>query len=121
MNITYLDADSREVIDVIDDPAAAISEISAERFAARLRAAVARILPIPHENEWKVELKIPLEVRRLHTPLPGDRVRFMAKAGVLENEVLGVYQFKRQHSYVIFDDSGGEWEVQSIWHMKKCA
>jgi hypothetical protein len=65
MNITYLDADTREVIDVIDDPAPVVSQISAEQFAASLRATIVRILPASDENEWNVELKIPSEVRRL--------------------------------------------------------
>jgi hypothetical protein len=38
--------------------------------------------------------------------LPGDRVRFTAKAGGHEYEVDGVYQFMRCHSYVIVDDGG---------------
>ena len=119
MNITYIDADSREVIDVIADPARAISEISAERFAARLNATVARILPTNHENEWQVELHIPIEIRRLHTPLPGDRVRFTARIDGHEFELSGTYQGKRHHSYIICDDGGGEWKRQSMWEMRK--
>jgi hypothetical protein len=119
MNITYIDTDSQEVIDVVDDPAPIVSQISAERFAASLHATVVRILPTHHENEWNVELKIPNEVRRLHTLLPGNRVRFVAKVGVHEHEGNGVYQYKRCHSYVIVDDGGGEWEVQSMSQMKK--
>lgn len=42
MNITYLDADTREVIDIVDDPASVISEAG---------AAVVKILPTPYENE----------------------------------------------------------------------
>ena len=114
MNITYIDADSREVIEVVVDPAPVISQVSAERFAASLHATVVRILPTPYENEWTVELKIPVEVRRLHMPLPGDRVRFTAKAGGHEAEVEGVYQFMRRHSYVVLDDGGGEWELGSM-------
>ena len=119
MNITYLDADTREVIDIIDDSASVISEVGAERFAARLGATVVKIVPTPYENEWKVELKIPSDVRWLHMPLPGDRVRFTAKVGIHEHEVTGTYQFHRDRSYVILDDAGGEWEVQSMWQMKK--
>ena len=119
MNITYIDADTREVIDVIDDPAPIIYQISAERFAASLGAAVVRIIPAPDEHEWTVELRVPSGVRRLHMPLPGDPVRFVAKVGVHEQEVTGTYQFQRDRSYVILDDSGGEWEVQSMWEMKK--
>ena len=119
MNITYLDADTREVIDIIDDPAPAVSEVGAERFAARFGAKVAKIVPTPVANEWRIELKIPSDVRRLHMPLPGDPVRFTVKLGVLENEVSGVYQFRRGYSCVILDDAGQEWEVQSMWQMKK--
>ena len=122
MKITYLDADTREVIEFVDDPNPAIHELElrqqAVAFAASLSATIAKLTP--HDmNEWTIELKIPLEVRRSHTPLPGDRVRFMAKAGVHEHEVDGVYQFKRGHSYIIVDDGGGEWEVQSSWQMKR--
>ena len=119
MKITYLDADTREVIDVVDDPAPVISEISAERFAASLGATVVKIRPVHNASEWQVELKIPSEVRRSHTPLPGDRVRFTTKVGERQQEVTGIYQFKRHHSYVIVDDDGGEWEVPSRWQMKK--
>src|SRR5512143_3541863 len=119
MNITYLDADTREVIDVIDDPAPVISQVGAKRFAAHLGATVVKLVPTPYENEWKVELKIPSDVRRLHMPLPGDPVRFTAKVGIHEHEVSGVFQFKRGQAFVILDDAGGEWEVQSMWQMKK--
>lgn len=119
MNITYLDADTREVIDIVDDPATSICGADAEKFAARLGAIVIKILPTPYENEWKAELKIPSDVRRSYMPLPGDPVRFTAKVGIHEHEVSGVYQFQRDRSYVILDDAGGEWEVQSMWQMKK--
>src|SRR5215207_6836375 len=98
MNITYLDTDTREVIDILDDPAPTICQVSAERFAARLGATVVKIVPTPYENEWRIELKIPSDVRRLHMPLSGDPVRFMVKMGVHEREVTGVYQFRRGHS-----------------------
>ena len=51
MKLTYLDADTREVIEVIEDPARTICEIGAEWFAARLGAIVVKILPTPYENE----------------------------------------------------------------------
>ena len=70
MNITYLDADTREVIDIIDDPARTICEIGAERFAAPLGATVVKIVPTPYENEWKAELKIPSGVHRSHMSQP---------------------------------------------------
>ena len=119
MNITYLDTDTREVVDVIDDPAPGICQVNAERFAARLGATVVKIVPTPTENAWRIELRIPTAVRRLYMPLPGDPVRFTAKVGIHEHEVSGVYQFRRGHSCVILDDAGGEWEVQSMWQMKK--
>src|SRR5215216_6601036 len=105
MNITYLDADSREVIEVVDDPAPIICQVGAERFAARLGAAVVKIVPTHHENEWRIELKIPSDVRRLHMPLSGDPVRFTVNIGIHEQEVTGVYQFRRGHSCVILDDA----------------
>ena len=71
------------------------------------------------ENEWRIELKIPAAVRRLHMPLSGDPVRFTVKLAALEHEVRGVYQFRRGHSSVILDDAGGEWEVQGMWQLKK--
>ena len=119
MNITYIDADTREVIEVVDDPAPVIPEVGAERFAARLGARVVKIVPTPDENEWRIELKIPAAVRRLHMPLSGDPVRFTVKLAALEHEVRGVYQFRRGHSSVILDDAGGEWEVQGMWQLKK--
>ena len=118
MKLTYIDADTREVIDILNDPAPTISQVGTERFAAPLGATVIKLVPTPYENEWRVELKIPSDVRRLHMPLPGDPVRFVAKVGVHEHEVSGVYQFKRGQSFVISDDAGGEWEVQSMWQMK---
>ncbi len=122
MNFTILDTDTREVIEFVDDPNLAIHELRVKQqtagFAARLGAETVKLTPHT-ENEWTIELKIPLDVRRMHTPLPGDRVRFRATAGVHEHEATGTYQFKHHHSYVIFDDAGGEWEVQSMWQMKK--
>ena len=64
MNITYLDADSREVIDVIDDPARTICEVGAERFAAPLGATVVKIVPTPYENECG-KMTFSLELRRI--------------------------------------------------------
>ena len=122
MKITYLDADTREVIEFVDDPSPAIHELElrqqAVAFAAGLNAKIVKLTP-HDKNEWTIELKIPLEVRRAHTPLPGDRVRFRANVGVHEHELIGVYHFRLHHSYVIFDDGGGEWELQSMWQMKK--
>jgi hypothetical protein len=119
MHITYLDADTREVLDIIDDPAPTINEVKAEKITAVLQAMVVRLIPTDDENEWTVELKIPSAVRQAHTPLPGDRVCFTAKFGYYDEELSGVFLFKRGHSYVIVDDVGGEWQLQSIWQMKK--
>jgi len=123
MNITYLDADTREVIQIVDDPSSTTydlgTKLQIEEFAASLSALIVKIVPHREETEWTVELKIPLDVRRERTPLSGDGVRFPAKVGIHEHEVIGVYQFKRRHSYIILDDGGGEWEVQSMWFMQK--
>ena len=73
----------------------------------RRGATVIKIVPTPYENEWKVELKIPNAVRRLHMPLPEDPVRFTAKVGIHEAEVSGVYQFKWGQAFVMLDDAGG--------------
>jgi hypothetical protein len=119
MNITFLDTDTREVIHIVDCPKSPEYVPAVMEFVGELGAEIART--VPHEGlGWlTVELKIPVEVRRSHTPLPGDRVCFIAKAGIHEHEVSGVYQFKRRHSYIIYDDGGGEWEIQSIWQMRK--
>ena len=119
MNITFLDADTREVIQILDCPQSPEYASAVREFVSRLGAEIARTVPHEKPDEWTVELKIPTEVRRAYTPLPGDRVLFTAKAGVHEYEVSGVYQFKRRHSYIIFDDGGGEWEVQSMWQIRK--
>jgi hypothetical protein len=87
-------------------------------FAKALKAGGIKLSPRPDPGEWVAEVQVPLDVRRDHTPLPGDRVLFTAKAGVHSHEVLGTYQFRRRLSYVILDDAGGEWEVQSMWEMK---
>jgi hypothetical protein len=119
MNITFLDADTREVIQILDCPKSPEYTSAVTEFVSRLGAEITRTVPHENPDEWTVELKIPTEVRRAYTPLPGDRVRFTAKAGVHEHEVTGVYQFKRRYSYVILDDGEGEWEVQSMWQMMK--
>lgn len=122
MNITYLDADTREVIKIADYPQPAIHETDAARkaklFADLLNAKIVRLTPLP-DNEWTAELKIPLEVRRSHAPLPGDRVLFLATAGIHSHEVTGTYQFVRRQSYIVLDDGGGEWELPSMWQMRK--
>jgi hypothetical protein len=119
MNITLLDADTREVIYIVDGPNSPEYMAGVREFVTKLGAEIARTIPHETPDEWTVELRIPVEVRRVYTPLPGDRVLFTAKAGIHEHEVSGVYQFKRRHSYIILDDSGQEWEVQSMWQMKK--
>jgi hypothetical protein len=121
MNMRYLDADTHELIAVIDDPSPDSYETGAEQFAASVGAAIERISPSHFENECIVELRIPPEVRRAYMPLPGDKVIFTAKAGYYEQEVVGIYKFKRGRSYVICDEVGGEWLVRSMWQMKKYA
>jgi hypothetical protein len=119
MSITYLDADTREVVDIVELQASAIYAVKAKKFAAKLGATIVRTVPTHTENEWTIELKIPLTVRRKHTLLPSDQVRFRARIGLREHKVLGAHYFRRNQSYVIFDDGGGEWEVQSMWQIKK--
>lgn len=119
MNITLLDADTREVIQIVDCPKFPEYTGAVMEFVIKLGAEITRKIPHESQDEWTVELKIPNSVRRKYTPLPGDRVLFTAKVGVHEHEVSGVYRFKRRHSYIIFDDAGGEWKVQSMWQMRK--
>jgi hypothetical protein len=119
MNMVFLDADTQEVIAVIEDPAPATYDIGAERFAAGLGAAIERITFSQVEDEYVIELNIPPEVRQVHMPLPGERVIFTARAGYYEEEMPGTYQFKRGRGYVICDDVGGEWLVRSMWQMKR--
>ena len=121
MNMTYLDADTHELIAVIDDPSPDSYNVGAERFAGSLGATIERISPSHFEDECVIELRIPPEVRRAYMPLRGDKVTFMAKAGYYEQEVAGTYQFKRGRAYVICDDVGGEWVVFSMWQMKRCS
>ena len=122
MNITVLDADKREVIHIVDSPRSPDYTSAVMEFVSKLGAEIVKTIPHEMPDEWTAELKIPIETRRAYTPLPGDRVLFTAKAGIHEHEVIGVYQFKRRHSYIIFDDGGGEWEVENVGQKKKvCA
>ena len=121
MNMKYLDADTHELVAVIDYPSPDSYEAGAERFAARLGATIERITPSQFEDEWVVELTIPPKVRQAYTPLPGEKVVFTARDGYYEREVIGTYRFKRGRSYVICDLLGGEWQVLSIWQMKRCS
>src|SRR5215208_1185161 len=72
MKITYLDADTREVIKVADYLTPELTSTSAkqraEKFANILSAEIVKIFPLPDESEWTVELKIPLDIRRMYTP-----------------------------------------------------
>jgi hypothetical protein len=119
MKITYLDTDTREVIDIVDDPTMDFYLLKADEFAARLGAKVIKLTPTDSNDEWTAELNIPDNVRRLQMPLAGDRVRFAAKFGYQDEELSGVFLFKRGDSYVVVDDDGAEWQLQSIWQMKK--
>ena len=121
MNMTYLDTDTHELIAVVDDPAPESIEVSAERFAAGLRATIERILPSHFEDGCVIELRIPPEVRQAHMPCPGETVIFTARSGYYEQEMVGTYQFKRGWLYVICDQVGGEWVVHSLWQMKRCS
>lgn len=63
MKITYLDVDTQEVIDVIDDPSLKIYEVHAEEYAVNLNATVARMIPGEDDIEWTIELIIHSERR----------------------------------------------------------
>ncbi len=115
----FLDADTHEVVAVIEDPAPYTYELGAERFAAGLGAAIKRIISSQVNDEYVIELHIPAEVRQAYMPLPGEKVVFTARAGYYEEEMVGSYQFKRGRDYVICDQVGGEWLVRSMWQMKR--
>ena len=119
MNVTLLDADTREVIRIVDCPQSPEYVTAVMEFVAKMKAVIARKIPHEKPNEWTIELKIPVDVRRSYTPLPGDRVNFMVHIGNGDHLITGIYQFKRHHSYVILDDGGGEWELQSMCEMEK--
>ena len=119
MNVTLLDTDTREVIRILDCPQSPEPVAAVMEFVAKMKAVITRRIPHEKPDEWTIELKIPIDVRRAYTPLPGDRVNFMVRKGKGEHLVTGIYQFKRHHSYVILDDAGGEWELQSMWEMEK--
>jgi hypothetical protein len=119
MNMIFLDAGTHEVVAVIEDPPPQTYDVGAERFAAGLGATIERITFSQLEDEYVIELRIPVEVCQAHMPLPGERVVFKARAGYYEEELVGTYQFKRGQFYVICDEVGGEWLVRSMWQMKK--
>ena len=119
MNITYIDVDTREIIEVINDPSLIIYRVCAERYAINLGATVVRITPAENDDEWTIELKIPVEVRQRQIPLSGERVRFKVKLVSQEYEISGIYQYKKNQFYIVQDDYGGEWKIQNIWQMKK--
>jgi hypothetical protein len=119
LNLKYLDVDTREIIDVINDPSLIIYRVGAEQYAMNLGASVVRITPAENDDEWIVELKIPMEVRQRQTPVPGERVRFTIKLAFQEYEIAGIYQFKKNQFHIVHDDYGGEWKLRSIWQMKK--
>ncbi len=120
MDMIFLDADTHEVVAVLEDPAPNTYDIGAERFAAGLGATIERIIFSQYQDEYVIELRIPSEVRRTHMPLPGERVVFSARADYYEEQLVGTYQFKRGRFYVICDEVGGEWLVQSMWQMRRC-
>jgi hypothetical protein len=96
-----------------------IYKVCAEHYAINLGATVVRITPAENDDEWTIELKIPIEVRQRQTPLPGERVRFAIKLVSQEFEVSGNYQHKKNQFHIGRDDYGGEWKIRSIWQMKK--
>jgi len=119
MNITYIDVDTRETIDVIKDPSLMIYRVCAEQYAINLGATVVRITPAENDDEWTIELRIPVEVRQRQTPLPGERVRFTVKLVSQEYEISGIYQYKKNQFHIVRDNYGGEWKIQNVWQMKK--
>lgn len=119
MNLKYIDVDTRETIDEINDPPLVIYKVRAEEFAIILGATIVRITPAENDDEWTIELKIPIEVRQRQTPLPGERVRFAVKLVSQEFEVSGIYQHKKNQFHIVRDDYGGEWKIRSIWQIKK--
>ena len=119
MNVTLLDADTREVVCILDCPQSPENVADVMKFVSKMKASITRTVPHEEPGEWTVELKIPVHVRRAYTPLPGDRVHFRVNVCNREHWIMGVYQFKRRNSYVIQDDGGGDWEIQSMWEMKK--
>jgi hypothetical protein len=119
MNMIFLDADTLEVVAVLEDPPPATYDLGAERFAAGLGASIDRITYSQLEDEYVIELRIPPEVRQAYMPQPGERVTFTARAGYYEEEMVGTYQFQRGRVYVICDEVGGEWLVRSLWQMKR--
>jgi hypothetical protein len=66
MNITLLDADTREVIHIIDCPKSPEYVAVVMEFAAKLGAEIARTTPYEKLVEWTVELKIPLGTNDIH-------------------------------------------------------
>ncbi len=114
-----MDVDTREIIDEINEPSLLIYKVCAEQYARRLGATVVRMTPAENDDEWTIELKVPIEVRQRQTPLPGERVRFTVKLISQEYEVFGIYQHRKNQFHIVRDDYGGEWKIQSIWQMKK--
>ena len=109
MKITYLDAGTRDVVDIVDDPAPVPHLIKSDDFAASLDATGIKTTPVESDDEWTVELEFPDNVRLAHTPLPGDKVRFTAKFGYHDEEFSGVFLFKRGRSisfWMIMVESG---------------
>ena len=119
LNLKYIDVDTREIIDVINDPSLVIYKVHAELYATSMGATVVRMTPVENNDEWTIELKIPMEVRRRQTPRPGERVRFTVKLLTREFEVSGFYHHKKNQFHIIYDDYGGEWKIESIWQLKK--
>ncbi len=119
MHLKYIDVDTQEIIDVVTDPSLAIYKVCAEQYAVNMGATVVRMNPGENDDEWTIELKIPMEVRQRQTPLPGERVRFIIKLVSEEHEVSGIFQHKKNQFYIVQDDYGGEWKIQSIWQLKK--
>jgi hypothetical protein len=71
-----------------------------------MKAKITKLIPHESETHWMAELKKPLEVRRTHTPLSGDRMILIARLRTIEYEVPCVSQFRRGLFYVVLDNGG---------------
>jgi hypothetical protein len=115
LNLKYIDVDTQEVIDVINEPSLLIYKVCAEQYAINLGATVVSITPAESDDEWTIKLKIPSEVRQRHTPRSGERVRFTIKLIYQEYEVSGIYQHKKNQFHIVQDDYGGNGKSRRVY------
>jgi hypothetical protein len=60
----------------------------------------------------RVEIRIPLELRRKITPRPGDRVR------IKMNGSIGTFRYSSVFGHNVLLDDGSEWEIESIHYIE---